>query len=128
MDAPARRAVCREHDPVGLRDDAGEAREEVGEGALGGDGLEADRGRDVRQHVVAGEHQVGVVVDEHDVARGVPGCRDDAQGATTRVEALGVGEPRVGWLVVVAVDALGLGRPDQVEHGVGPGVGERLQL
>ena len=37
--------------------------------------LEADRRRDVRQHVVAGEQQPGRPVGEHDVPLGVPGRR-----------------------------------------------------
>ena len=81
--AVADRAVGGQQPGVGQRERPGQRAEVVAQRHPVARGLEADRGRDVREHVVAGEHDLGrgVVVD--DDGRGCGrGCAPPAASAS----------------------------------------------
>ena len=113
------RPVRRQQHHVGHRPHLGQRGEEVAQRLLDVRRLEADRGRDGGEHVVAGEEQRGLGVGEDVVPLGVAGRGDGVEAARAEVDDEVAVEPLVGHAVVVHRRPLG-------RHHLAPRVGEVL--
>ena len=100
MGAAGDRAVGRQQPRVGQGQRPGQRAEVVAQRHPVTRGLESDRGGDVREHVIAGEHDLGRGVVEDEMAAGVTGRVNRAERPRPQVEVGPVGQPAVRVLPV----------------------------
>ncbi len=116
--------VGRQQPGIGQRQRPGQRAEVIQQGRPVVRRLESDRRGDVREHVIAREHDLRRRVVEHDVAAGVTGSVHRAERPGGEVEVGSVCHPAVGvlpvddgrdvpWLTVKLVEQLQCAQPAQ---------------